>query len=73
MEKIQHTCTEHRKKAKPNAFWKASSMFKPPFEGVPACLLVSLNNEERRAVEAHQLEFERKQLEAIRIGRQRIL
>ena len=73
IENTQHACTEHRKKAQPNAFWKASRILKPHFEKFPVLSVASLNNKERRALKAHQLKFEHKQLEAISIVRQRIL
>ena len=73
IKKIQNACTEHRKQAKPNTFWKTSTMLKPPFKNIPAHSLTSLNNKERKALQTHQLNFERKQSEAIRIVRQRIL
>ena len=65
VDKIRYPCTQPRKKAKPNAFWKLSSMLKPPLKDVFAPPLALLNNEERRAIEAHQLEVEQKRSVAI--------
>ena len=65
VDKVQCPCTQPRKKAKPNAFWKPSSMVKPPLKGIFSPSLALLNNEERKAVEAHQLEVEKKRSMAI--------
>jgi len=69
VDKIQYPCTQPRKKANHNAFWKHSSVLKPPLKGVLAPQLALLSNEERRAVEAHQLDVERKRSVAIMYAR----
>jgi hypothetical protein len=61
-EKIEPcTCEQVR----PNAFRRVLGIFKPRFESIPTCSLAALNNEERKAVEAHQLEVEQKRAVAI--------
>ena len=69
VDKIQYPCTQPRKKANHNAFWKQSIVFKPPLKGILTPQLALLGNEERRAVKAHQLDVERKRGVAIMYAR----
>jgi hypothetical protein len=69
VDKIQCPCTQPRKKANHNAFWKHSTVFKPPLKGILAPQLALLGNEERRAVKTHQLDVEQKRGVAIMYAR----
>ena len=68
-DKIQYPCTQPRKKANHNAFWKHSNVFKPPLKGILTPQFALLGNEERKAVKAHQLDVERKRSAAIKYAR----
>ena len=69
IDKIKYPCTQPRKKANHNAFWKQSNVFKQPLRGVLTPQLALLGNEERKAVKAHQLDVERKRSAAITYAR----
>jgi len=68
--KIQYPCTQPRKKASHNAFWKQSIVIKLPLKDNLVPQLALLGNEERRAVKVHQLDVEKKRGVAIMYARQ---
>lgn len=69
-ERIERCMCEQ---VRPNGFSRDLGIFKPRIETIPTSSLAALNNEERKAVVAHQIEVERKRGVAIMQARNRVL